>query len=164
MGARPVLATVALAVPPADAESDITAIYRGIVECAKCYEVTIAGGDLSRGDATTIAITVVGEVRPSNLKLRSGGRPGDVVAVTGELGAARAGLLGEASGCTAFRRPQPRIAEGRFLAASTNVHAMMDCSDGLSTDLAAMRCQRVRRRVGDGAGRASGARRGCATR
>ena len=135
MGARPVLATVALGVPAGSAESDVTAIYRGLVACARRYAIEIAGGDLSRSEAITIAITVVGEVRPSNLKLRGGGRHGDVLAVTGELGAARAGLLGEAEGLEAFRRPQPRIAEGRFLSASANVTAMMDRSDGLSTDL-----------------------------
>jgi thiamine-monophosphate kinase len=136
MGARPVLATVAIGIPADNAERDVTAIYRGIVACAKRYGIAIAGGDLSRSAAITIAITVVGEVRPSNLKLRSGSHPGDVLAVTGELGAARAGLLGETEGLEAFRRPQPRIAEGRFLAASANVRAMMDCSDGLCTDLA----------------------------
>jgi thiamine-monophosphate kinase len=136
VGAKPVLATVALGVPAIGAHEDVIAVYRGIAECASRYAITIAGGDLSRSDAITIAITVVGEVRPSNLKLRGGGRPGDVLAVTGRLGAARAGLFGEASGFQAFRRPEPRIAEGRFLAASANVNAMMDCSDGLSTDLA----------------------------
>ncbi|MBV9332691.1 MAG: thiamine-phosphate kinase, partial [Candidatus Eremiobacteraeota bacterium] len=89
-----------------------------------------------RASVWTIAITVVGEVRPSNVKLRSGAHPGDVLAATGPLGAARAGLLGEAGGFAAFRRPEPRIAEGRFLAASRNVTAMMDISDGLSTDVA----------------------------
>jgi thiamine-monophosphate kinase len=84
----------------------------------------------------TIAIAVVGEVRQSDAKLRSGGRPGDVLAVTGPLGAARAGLFGEPAGLLALSRPEPRIAEGRFLAASRNVTAMMDVSDGLSTDVA----------------------------
>jgi thiamine-monophosphate kinase len=59
-----------------------------------------------------------------------------VLAVTGPLGAARAGLLGEPAGLDALRRPEPRIAEGRFLAASRNVTALMDVSDGLSTDVA----------------------------
>jgi thiamine-monophosphate kinase len=135
MGARPVLATVALGVPVESAENDVIAIYRGIAACAQQYAIAIAGGDLSRSDTITIAMTVVGEVRPSNLKLRSAGHAGDVLALTGELGAARAGLLGEHSGFDAFRRPRPRLAEGRFLAASANVTAMMDCSDGLSTDL-----------------------------
>jgi thiamine-monophosphate kinase len=94
----------------------------------------------------TIAITAVGEVRPSNAKTRAGGRAGAVVAVTGKLGASRAGL-DVATGRTAldtkdadpalhaFRRPKARVAEGRFFGASANVQAMMDLSDGLSTDL-----------------------------
>jgi thiamine-monophosphate kinase len=111
-------------------------LYRGLAACAARYKLAVAGGDLSRAPALTISITVVGEVRASNAKTRAGGRPGDVLAVTGALGAARAGLLGEPPAQQAFRRPEPRIAEGRFLAASRNVHAMMDISDGLSTDLA----------------------------
>jgi thiamine-monophosphate kinase len=135
MGARPVLATVALAVPAAQASHEILDVYRGIAACAHRYDIEIAGGDLSRSEAIAIAITVVGEVRATGYKTRYGGRPGDVLAVTGELGAARAGLLGEEQGQEAFRRPQPRLAEGRFLGASVNVDAMMDCSDGLSTDV-----------------------------
>jgi len=147
MGARPVLATVALGVPEGDGADEILALYRGLAACAQTYGLAIVGGDLSRGPALTIAIAVVGEVRPSNVKTRAGGRPGDVIAVTGPLGAARAGLeltrnaaaIGDelaARALLAFRRPEPRCAEGRFLAASRNVSAMMDCSDGLSTDLA----------------------------
>lgn len=135
MGARPILATVALGFPKDAMHDEILELYRGIADCAARYTCSIAGGDLSRAAAWTIAIAVVGEVRPSNVKLRSGGRAGDVLAVTGLLGAARAGLLGETTGLQAFRRPEPRIAEGRFLAASRSVTAMMDVSDGLSTDV-----------------------------
>lgn len=135
MGARPVLATVALGFPETTGAEEILGVYRGLAECAAHYRLAIVGGDLSRANALTISITVVGEVRASNAKTRAGGRPGDVLAVTGALGAARAGLLGERAAQQAFRRPEPRVAEGRFLAASRNVHAMMDISDGLSTDL-----------------------------
>jgi thiamine-monophosphate kinase len=74
--------------------------------------------------------------------------PGDVVAVTGPLGASRAGLAvalehpelaasaAGAAALAAFRTPEPRLAEGRWLGASRHVRAMMDSSDGLSTDLA----------------------------
>ena len=135
MGARPVLATVALGVAKKDAAGDALELYRGIAQAADRYDIAIAGGDLTRSEAITISIAVVGEVRPSNVKTRSGGRANDVLAVTGELGAARAGLEGAPDAQEAFRRPQPRLAEGRFLAASANVTAMMDCSDGLSTDV-----------------------------
>lgn len=130
MGARPILATVALGIPVETAEADALALYQGIAEMGAAYGCTIAGGDLSRAPLIAIAITMVGEVRPSNLKTRAGARPADVIAVTGPLGAARV------SGYTAV--PTPRIAEGRWLAASRSVHAMMDLSDGLSTDLPRM--------------------------
>ena len=130
MGARPVLATVALGLPAQSAEADALALYRGIAELSNAYSCAIAGGDLTRAPLITIAITVVGEVRASNLKTRAGARPSDVIAVTGPLGGARA------SGYTAI--PAPRVAEGRWLGASRSVHAMMDLSDGLSSDLARM--------------------------
>jgi thiamine-monophosphate kinase len=130
MGARPVLATVSLALPVEHAERETLELYRGVAECAKANRCVIAGGDLSRAPLIALAITVVGEVRRSNLKLRSGARAGDVLAVTGLLGAARAAEFATAA--------QPRIAEGRWLAASRSVRAMMDLSDGLSTDLGRM--------------------------
>jgi thiamine-monophosphate kinase len=145
-GARPVLATVALGLPLAFEMAEVLELYGGLAACAAEAKLSIVGGDLSRSDALTIAITVVGEVRASDAKSRAGGRPGDVLAVTGALGAARAGLeltrapwpIGDAlaaQALRAFRRPQARVAEGRFLGASRNVDAMMDVSDGLSTDL-----------------------------
>lgn len=146
MGAKPVLATVALGFPETTTLDEIVELYRGLAEYAARCKLVVAGGDLSRAAALTIAITVVGEVRASNVKTRAGGRPGDIVAVTGRLGAARAGLeltrdpqlIGgglREEALQAFRRPEARVAEGRFLAASRNVTAMIDCSDGLSTDL-----------------------------
>lgn len=147
MGARPVLATVALGLPQSATHEEVLELYRGVAACASRYKTVIAGGDLSRASSWTIAIAIVGEVRPSNAKMRSGGRPGDVLAVTGALGAARAGLeLARrpqsfddalcAQALRAFRRPQPRLEEGRFFGASRNVRALMDISDGLSTDVA----------------------------
>jgi thiamine-monophosphate kinase len=89
----------------------------------------------------------VGEVRASNLKTRGGGRPGCVLCATGALGASRAGFdvarrqakIDENQSeraLAAFRRPAARMAEGRFLGADRAVAAMMDCSDGVSTDIA----------------------------
>jgi thiamine-monophosphate kinase len=146
MGARGVLATVALGLPEGFGPDAVLELYRGLTACARATSCAVAGGDLTRAPVLTIAITVVGEVRATHLKLRSGARPGDALAVTGPLGASRAGLLharGDVrlsvplarAATAAHCRPAPRMREGRFLAASRSVHAMMDCSDGLSTDL-----------------------------
>ncbi len=149
-GARPVLMTIAFGISPETDEVWIRDFYRGMAALAESTGTAIAGGDLVRAPVITISITIIGEVRSTNCKLRSGARVGDVIAVTGPLGASRAGLavalehrdasaLPQASrALAAFRTPTPRLREGRWLAASSNVHAMMDLSDGLSTDLARM--------------------------
>ncbi len=147
MGGRPVLATVALGVaPPAD-EAWLVECYRGMTALAAEHGARIVGGDIVRAPAIVLAITVVGEVSPTRLRRRDAGRPGDVLAVTGPLGGSRAGLellrrpLLEvpaeirAAARVRFLTPQPRVAEGRWLAASANVRGLMDSSDGLSTDL-----------------------------
>ncbi|MBV9439595.1 MAG: thiamine-phosphate kinase [Candidatus Eremiobacteraeota bacterium] len=160
MGARPVLATVALGFPADTPPELLLRCYDGIAALAERARCAIAGGDLTRAPALTFAVTAIGEVRPSNLKLRSGARPGDVVAVTGPLGASRAGLelaldaeraaqrdgaVREEAGdgdareaLRAFRLPEPRLREGFRLGGSRSVHALMDLSDGLSTDLGRM--------------------------
>jgi thiamine-monophosphate kinase len=147
MGARPRLALVALGIPQELSADNILECYRGIATAAAQWKLVIAGGDLSSAPALTIAVTVVGEVRAPDCKRRDAARPGNVIALTGPLGNARAGLelarapelpIGDdlrAQALQAFRRPQARVAQGRFLAASRNVTALMDCSDGLSTDL-----------------------------
>jgi len=152
MGARPVLATVTLGLP-ADSDSEsVFELYRGMLAVASAHGCVIAGGDVVRAPGWMTSIAAVGEVRPTHVKGRGGARRGDVLAVTGPLGGSRAGLhladngrvLTEdlaAQAQAAHCRPEPRVREGQFLAASAHVHAMMDISDGLSTDLARM-CER----------------------
>jgi thiamine-monophosphate kinase len=146
MGARPLLATVALAFPIERNIEELYDLYRGLAAAARVAKLSIVGGDLSRSPVVSVVVAAVGEVRPSNVKTRAGALPGDAIAVTGPLGAARAGLEAAKqsdalsgseleSALQAFRRPRARFGEGRFLAVSRNAHAMMDCSDGLSTDL-----------------------------
>ncbi len=146
MGARPRLSVVALGIPPRAEQGDVLAFYRGLHAAADWANCAIAGGDLTRASSWFAVPAVIGEVRPSHVKTRSGARSGDILAVTGTLGASRAGLdaltrrialSGElrSEAVRAHRTPKPRLAEGRWLSASSHVHAMMDISDGLSSDL-----------------------------
>jgi thiamine-monophosphate kinase len=154
MGSRPVLATVALGIPLRAQTAAVLELYRGMLDVAGAHQCAIAGGDITRAPQWLVSITAVGEVRPARVCGRGGAKPGDVLAVTGPLGASRAGLhlADNANALTeqlqeeasqAHRRPQPRVREGQFLAASEHVHALMDISDGLSTDLARL-CERSR--------------------
>jgi thiamine-monophosphate kinase len=145
MGARAGEAYVALGVAPGMDLSEALALLRGAQSLATECGVTIAGGDVSAAGALTVAVTVVGWARdPGELVARDGARPGDLVAVTGSLGAAGAGLAlveGRASlseptaGALRERyaRPQPRLAAGRALS-ELGATAMIDLSDGLATD------------------------------
>jgi thiamine-monophosphate kinase len=117
MGAEPVCLLASIGVPGGYA--DLDTLVAGIVE----HGVALAGGDLSRSPQLILALTAVG--RAARPALRSGGRPGDLLVVTGELGAQVA--------CGYTQRVSPRLAEGRALAGVAT--AMIDLSDGIATDV-----------------------------
>ncbi len=145
MGAEPCEAYVQLGVPEHLPEADLLELADGLGAIAAAHRVVIAGGDVSRAGELIVAVTAVGRGEETSLVRRGGARPGDLVAVTGELGGAAAGLvlldspparLEPAIADTLSRRqrePEPRLAAGRALAAA-GVNAMIDVSDGVATD------------------------------
>jgi thiamine-monophosphate kinase len=136
MGARPLWALVALEIPP-EAAGEANAMARGLAACARrCAPgLAVVGGNVSRAAARSLVVTVLGAVARGRALLRSGARPGDLVAVTGTLGDAALGRAPGAARALARRqrRPLPRLAAGRALAGIAR--AAIDVSDGLVRDL-----------------------------
>jgi thiamine-monophosphate kinase len=112
---------------------------RGVLEACGEFGVYPLGGDTTRACALTVDVAILGELDAPPV-LRSGAGPGDLLAVTGELGASAAGLLALESGASGperlvekHLRPTPRVEAGRA-AARIGVGAMIDLSDGIASD------------------------------
>ena len=114
----------------------------GLMAAAAELDCPLVGGDTVVGSALTVTVSVLGDAPETGPVLRSGARPGDSVFITGPLGGSRAALFalrrGQAADPVALarlQRPVPRLLEGRT-AAAAGASAMIDVSDGLSSDLA----------------------------
>jgi thiamine-monophosphate kinase len=135
MGAEPAFCLVSLALPTELSTAWLKRLYAGLLTLARESDVALAGGDLSRFDQVVVDITCCGRVPRGKALTRSGAKPGDVIYVTGSLGASALGL--ETRTGAAWKRhlrPQPRLAAGIALR-KIPATAAMDLSDGLSLDL-----------------------------
>jgi thiamine-monophosphate kinase len=127
MGGRPAHALITLAAPAATPVARVQTLYAGLRKAARKYSVTIVGGETSRSPgALFVNVALTGWVRRSECVLRSGGRPGDALYVTGRLGGSLSGKHLDF---------QPRVEEAQWLVSHFKPRAMMDLSDGLGADL-----------------------------
>lgn len=157
MGARPRWALLSIGVPTGVWETDfLSQFYDGFFALADAHGVALAGGDVSRTPERIVVDSILlGEVGRGRAVMRSGARPGDLIFVTGALGGSAAGLRLLEDGAVLkgsqarptkkearrrlllrHLRPDPRVAWGRFLGEKKLATAMIDLSDGLSSDLA----------------------------
>jgi thiamine-monophosphate kinase len=147
MGAAPKLAVVTLGLRGSERVADLVALYNGMGDVARRYGLVIAGGDIVRSPfGLALHITALGELQGEQRLTRGGARPGDIIGVTGTLGASAAGmhlLAGEAAPrraatadllIQAHLRPEPRVPLGEVLR-EQGASAAMDLSDGLMGDL-----------------------------
>lgn len=145
MGARPRIATIVLGLTGNELVGDIESLYRGLGALAASHGVVIAGGDVIRVPTdVTLGVTLLGDVPSGQAMTRAGARPGDLVVVSGSLGASATGMAlldrGRDPGTTgplliaAHLRPNPRVALGLVLHGH-GATAAMDLSDGLLGDL-----------------------------
>jgi thiamine-monophosphate kinase len=158
MGGEPVAAFLSLALPRDLAQSWVGRFMRGLIRLAEKHKVTLAGGDTAESPIGVLAdIVLLGRVAKGKAVLRSGARPGDRIYVSGQLGGSAAAVLqfqalaregardfdfvnsSTKPNLRTYPRhffPEPRLELGRILREKRLATAMIDISDGLSTDLA----------------------------
>jgi thiamine-monophosphate kinase len=145
MGGVPRCFLLSLALPGSHTGLWLDQFLRGLRRAASRFGCVLAGGDTTRSKDILINVTVIGEVRSGKGVLRSGARPEDVLFTSGRLGQAELGLRllrgskrlvdGRNPLLRKHLYPEPRLALGQWLAEKRLASAMMDLSDGLSTDL-----------------------------
>ena len=145
MGGSPLMAFVSLGLPADFSQKSIDDLYTGFISCANPSGTVIAGGDVSRSRDLVINIALYGEINGRLPVTRKGARPGDLIVLTGDTGASKAGLDIIMSGDSSLQagypgliekhtRPSARLNEAHTLL-QLDPGAMIDISDGLVSDL-----------------------------
>src|ERR1700680_801617 len=145
MGGTPRCFLLNLALPAAATGRWLKSFLGGVRRAASSLDCALVGGDTTRSERILVSVTVIGEIPEGQEVPRSGAGPGDRLYVSGTLGEAEHGLrllrkrrnkvrsTNKALGKHLY--PEPRVALGRWLAQRNLASAMMDVSDGLSSDL-----------------------------
>jgi thiamine-monophosphate kinase len=157
MGAAPRFALLSLMLPAETTVNDVDGLLDGLLDLASATRVSVAGGNITRSPGPLVVeVTVVGSVKPRKVLTRGGARAGDILYVTGEVGAAAAGLgwlrrqtqgdqgslvarpgePGLADCVNRYCRPEPRARIGSLLGRLRAASACMDLSDGLADAVA----------------------------
>ena len=149
MGARPRAALLSFVLPDQLEIADVDRIVDGMIALADRHRVAVVGGNISRTPGPlVIDVTAIGSVKPRQVLMRSGARPGDEVYVTGTIGGAAAGLRSLLDSVGAgvntrpytaeeekYLRPEPRVRVGMLLGRNRAASACIDLSDGLGDGL-----------------------------
>ena len=140
MGGVPHWAVVSIGLPSQTPVRFVDELYVGLRRCARRFDLAIVGGDTVRASQVVVDVAILGSVERRRLVVRSGARVGDVLFVTGRLGGSL--RRGRHAALT------PRVREARALGGRLRLHAMMDLSDGLASDLWQLsRASRVTMRI-----------------
>lgn len=141
MGAAPVASFLSLSLPPGVTGVWIDAFLAGYHALSTQFGVPLLGGDTtSARDRLSVSVTAIGRAENTHLKRRGDAKPGDRIFVTGYLGDSAQGLQDMLSGrdtpfIALHNKPEPFVNEGIWLGGRNEVHAMMDISDGIASDL-----------------------------
>lgn len=145
MAASPTAAVISMGLPKIWSEKQLDAFYSGLKQCGQTHACPIVGGDITASPGPVmLSVTALGEVPKNAFVTRSGARPDDLVCVSGDLGGSLAGLEALRSGPSdrartaavcKFLRPIPRIGLAGVLSEVLHLHAMIDISDGLASEI-----------------------------
>lgn len=145
MGAKPVASFLSIGIPANTSVEFIDKFMNGYKQLSVKYNTPLMGGDTTKSvDKLVVNVVVIGEMPSKLVRLRSMAKAGDLICVTGNLGDSAGGLKAilNIENHSVYKtlvrkhhKPEPKINEGLWLANQPEVHAMMDISDGLSSDL-----------------------------
>jgi thiamine-monophosphate kinase len=145
MGGNPRYAFLALGMPPDTSLDWMDAFLEGFRQLAVQTDVLLLGGDTTKADCITLNVMIIGVIETAKIKRRSRASIGDLICCTGYLGDSGGGLKfllenlpqdpSSISLIQAHNLPKPHLEEGAWLASQPGVHAMMDISDGLASDI-----------------------------